>query len=162
MAIRKYFCYILYRFARSAPTSNLRLLFLKKIPYVEVGENCYLGPDMTLTPFDGGGLNLDNFSGNILLSIGDRVAISPNVSFLCSMHAEKSKLSHIYGKFDKIIVENDVWVGAGAIILAGVKVHKCSVIGAGAVVTKDVRPYSVVVGSPAKLIKKLNYDDDIT
>lgn len=57
------------------------------------------------------------------------------------------------------IIGNDVWIGANAIIMSGVKVGDGSVIGAGAIVTKDVEPYSVVVGIPAKVIKK-RFDDD--
>lgn len=47
-------------------------------------------------------------------------------------------------------IKDDVRIGAGAIILSGVTIGECSVIGAGAVVTKDVEPYSVVAGVPAK------------
>lgn len=52
------------------------------------------------------------------------------------------------------VIGNNVWIGAGAIILNGVTIGDGAVIGAGAVVTKDVEPYSVVVGNPAKVIKK--------
>lgn len=156
MKIKNVFYYLFYMIARHAPTSKMRIIFLKKIPHVKLGEDCYLGPDLTLIPICNEESNLNNISGGFLLSIGDRVAISPNVTFLCTMNPEKSKLSKIYGKTARIIVEEDVWIGAGSIILAGIKIHKCSVIGAGAVVTKDVGPHSVVAGSPARLIKNLN------
>lgn len=55
-----------------------------------------------------------------------------------------------------IMVEDYVWIGAGAIILAGVTLGEGAVIGAGAVVTKDVAPRTLVGGVPAKLIKKLD------
>ena len=51
------------------------------------------------------------------------------------------------------IIEHDVWIGANAIVLRGVRVGTGSVIGAGAVVTKDVPEFAVVVGVPAKIIK---------
>jgi len=57
-------------------------------------------------------------------------------------------------KYAKVEIGKDVWIGAGAIILPGVKVGSHSVIGAGSVVTKDVCEASIVVGSPAKEIKK--------
>ena len=50
-------------------------------------------------------------------------------------------------------IEDDVWIGANAIILPGVTIGKGSVIGAGAVVTRDIPPYSIAVGVPAKIIK---------
>ncbi len=52
-----------------------------------------------------------------------------------------------------VIIEDDVWIGARAIILSGVHVHKGSIIGAGAVVTKDVPEYAIVGGVPARIIK---------
>ncbi len=55
---------------------------------------------------------------------------------------------------DKAYIGNDVWTGANAIIMPGVTVGDGAVVGAGAVVTKDVLPYSVVVGNPAREIKK--------
>jgi len=53
-----------------------------------------------------------------------------------------------------IIIEDDVWLGVGSTVLDGVTIGKGSVIGAGAVVTKDIPPYSIAVGVPAKVIKK--------
>lgn len=60
--------------------------------------------------------------------------------------------SHINDKSADIIVEEDCWIGTGAIILAGAHVGRGSVIGAGSIVTKDIPPYAVVVGNPAKII----------
>ena len=54
---------------------------------------------------------------------------------------------------EKIVIEDDCWLGAGVKVLAGVTIHKGSVIGAGSVITHDVPPYSVVVGVPGKVIK---------
>ena len=58
-------------------------------------------------------------------------------------------------KTQKIIIEDEVWIGANVTILPGIKVGKCSVIGAGSIVTKDVPEYSIVAGIPAKVIKKI-------
>ena len=52
-----------------------------------------------------------------------------------------------------IVVENDVWIGAKSTIMSGVKIQNGSIVGANSVVTKDVPPYSIVVGNPAKVVK---------
>jgi len=53
-----------------------------------------------------------------------------------------------------VIIGNDVWIGIGVLILSGVKIGDGAVIGANSFVTKDVEPYSIVAGNPAKLIRK--------
>ena len=54
-----------------------------------------------------------------------------------------------------VIIEDDVWIGANAVVLPGVTIGQHSVVAAGAVVTQDVPPYTVVAGVPAKVVKKL-------
>lgn len=63
-------------------------------------------------------------------------------------------------KKGQIIIQNDVWIGRGATILSGVTIHNGSVIGAESVVAKDVPPYSIVVGNPARVIK-YRFSEDI-
>ena len=52
-----------------------------------------------------------------------------------------------------IVVENDVWIGANAVIMPDVTIGKGAIIGAGAIVTKDIPPYAVAVGQPARVVK---------
>lgn len=56
--------------------------------------------------------------------------------------------------YKPIVIEDDVWIAARVNVMAGVTIGKGSVIGAGSVVTKDIPPYSIAVGTPAKVIKK--------
>jgi acetyltransferase-like isoleucine patch superfamily enzyme len=63
-------------------------------------------------------------------------------------------------KDDIVIIEYDVWIGASATILPGVKIGKGAIIGAGAIVTKNVEPYTVVAGIPAKAIRILNTENE--
>ncbi|MFN3404755.1 MAG: acyltransferase [Cytophagaceae bacterium] len=60
-----------------------------------------------------------------------------------------------------IIIEDEVWIGANAVITAGVKIGKHAVVAAGSVVTKDVMPYTIVAGNPAKAIKQYNFESGI-
>lgn len=68
-----------------------------------------------------------------------------------------NKLGLLYPSTQKtILIKENVWVGAGAVILPGVTIGECSVVAAGAVVNRDVPPYCVVAGSPAKVVKYLD------
>ena len=71
-----------------------------------------------------------------------------------------NRLSKKYNK-GRVIVGNDVWIGNDVIILNGVKIGDGAIVGAGSVVTKDIEPYSIVAGNPAKLIRKRFSDDNI-
>lgn len=94
---------------------------------------------------------------NSEISIGNYVMIGQYTLLITNNHnyedTEKLMISQS-STYKKIIIEENVWIGARVIVLPGVKIGRGSVIAAGAVVTKDVLPYSVVGGVPAKLIKK--------
>lgn len=97
-----------------------------------------------------------------LLKIGERVAISPNVTIVCASAPNNSNLANNPYVKDTLIVEkevligDDVWIGAGAIILPGVVIGNKSIIGAGAVVSKNVAENSIFAGVPAILKNKIN------
>ena len=90
------------------------------------------------------------------VKIGNYVQLSQNVSLISENHKYSNPLLPIkkqgyFGK--KIVIEDDVWIGANAVILSGVTVGQGAIVGANAVVTKNVRPYSIVGGIPARFIK---------
>lgn len=92
------------------------------------------------------------------LQVGNSVLIASNVSFVGKMdHIISNPDKYIWdsGRNDsfKTIVDDDVWIGHGAIIVAGVHIGKGAVIAAGSVVVKDVEPCIIVGGNPAKKIK---------
>ena len=102
---------------------------------VEIGDECKIRP-FTFIPTG--------------VKIGNRVFISPNVTFT------NDKYPKVKGEWElkETVIEDDVSVGAGSVIVPGVRVSRGAMIGAGAVVTKDVSPNAVVVGNPAKELTK--------
>lgn len=91
------------------------------------------------------------------LFIGNYVMLGPNVTIIGSNHncartdIPMFQQGVVYP--GPIIIEDDVWIGANVTILPGVRLGKGSIVAAGAVVSKDVQPYTVVGGVPAKIIK---------
>src|SRR5690606_9946708 len=115
----------------------------------EPGEGLKVGNNSSIGPYSYIGC-----SGYI--EIGDNVMISPRVSIYSENHNFDSPHipmidQGVTRSFVKI--EDDCWIAANSIILAGVVIGKGSVIAAGSVVTKDVPPYSVVAGNPARVLK---------
>jgi galactoside O-acetyltransferase len=133
---------------------------------IELGNNISFNKNSYLYSDDGGTITIrDNcsFNSNTMINatpgkilIGEGCAIGPNTVLRASNHTYHrkdipiKKQAQIYGE---IILEKDVWVGANCVILTNTKIGQGAVVGAGSVVTKDVIPYSVVAGVPAKIIK---------
>ncbi|MBT2657087.1 CatB-related O-acetyltransferase [Bacillus sp. ISL-18] len=122
---------------------------------VEHGAN--FGRDVSLGDNSGIGYKCDVASGTI---IGKNVMMGPEV-LIFNINHEHSRTDTPMCKqgFQKekyVIIGNDVWIGRRAIILPGVTIGDGCIVGAGSVVSKDVAPYSVVVGNPAKVVKKRN------
>lgn len=92
-----------------------------------------------------------------LITIGDNVTVANNVQFLAHDHSVRVYLG--YGKVGKIVIGNNVFIGAKSLILPNVIIGDDVIVGAGSVVTKSVPPNSIVVGVPAKVIG--NTDDYI-
>ena len=97
-------------------------------------------------------INGSRISAKNKITIGDNCSIAPEVVIMDSDF-------HEVGNFDKestakpITIGNNVWIATKAVILKGITIGDHAVIGAGAIVTKDVAPYTVVAGNPAKFIK---------
>ena len=88
--------------------------------------------------------------------IGDDVQFGPNVQLLTPTHPADAELRRAKWEAAKpITIEDNAWLGGGAIVLAGVIVGEDAIVGAGAVVTKDVPPNTVVVGNPARVVRSL-------
>ncbi len=91
-----------------------------------------------------------------LISIGNYVRIAPHCMLIAANHnfQDASRPIHEQGlTFEPITIEDDVWIGGNVNIMAGVTIGRGSIIGAGSVVTKNIPPMSIAVGTPAKVIK---------
>lgn len=146
------------------PIWAIRKFWLKAIR-TNVGNNSYIDPQCyiidanRLTIGSDTHINrqctLDARGG---LTIGSSVSISHGVIIMSGSHDVNSK--HFNGKFLPINISDYVWIGCGAIILQNVNIGKGAVIAAGAVVTKDIPPYSIAAGVPAKIIGERTKDLD--
>jgi len=100
--------------------------------------------------------------GNVVIgpvSIGNNVILAQHVGILAMNHGYKDVDIPIRDQkctFALITIEDDCWIGSNAVVTAGVTIGKHSVIAAGSIVTKDVPPYSVAAGNPARVIRQLN------
>ena len=90
------------------------------------------------------------FDARAGIFIGDNVSVSHQVSLLTGSHDINSV--NFAGIFEKIVIQDYVWIGVNATVLKGVTIGEGAVVSAGAVVVKDVEPYTVVGGVPAKKI----------
>jgi acetyltransferase-like isoleucine patch superfamily enzyme len=92
------------------------------------------------------------------ITIGDDVYLAPLVQMLAVNHVYHDTtrpISHQGITTQGIVVEDGAWIGGGAIILDGVRIGRNAVVGAGAVVTKDVPAYAIVAGNPARVVRDL-------
>ncbi|MCJ7814607.1 MAG: acyltransferase [Xanthomonadales bacterium] len=119
--------------------------------HVTIGDNSWLGPCSVVY-------------GNGGVQIGSDVMVAS--------HCAINTVSHNFGKTDTpmnaqgtncdpVIIEDDVWIGTAAVILQGVRIGQGSIIGAGAVVTKSIPPYSIALGVPARVTgSRLTHQND--
>jgi acetyltransferase-like isoleucine patch superfamily enzyme len=134
-----------------------------KYAVYEIGEYTYVFPEV-YDWHDGTTLKIGKFcsiSKGVKIYLGglhrvDWVSTFPFSEFFPEAHNIKG---HPASKGD-IIIENDVWIGGDATILSGVTLSNGCVIGAGSLVTKDVPPYGIVAGNPAKFIR-FRFDEEI-
>lgn len=128
--------------------------FIEPPFYVDYGFNVSLGKSFY------GNFNI-TFLDCTLITIGDNVMVGPNVCFTTATHPTDphQRLAGVeYAR--PITVGNNVWFGANIVVLPGVTIGDGCVIGAGSVVNKDVAAYSVVAGVPARVIKRLELEQD--
>lgn len=147
---------------------KLRSFFVKRF-FKQCGKNTYVhgsvrGHLKNVSIGDNSSIGEFNYFNTLLANviIKNNVITAPSVTFITGNHRYDcvDKCINEVTDADKrdtddedIRVEDDVWIGTGAIILKGVTIGRGAIVGAGSVVTKNVEPYSIVGGNPAKIIK---------
>jgi acetyltransferase-like isoleucine patch superfamily enzyme len=134
---------------------RLRLYLYRRIG-MKVGKNCvirrgiYLGSPNELQLGDGSFLGRASLYCTGGVKIGRNVNVSDGVVIITAKHDVNSPTFE--ATYEPITIEDWAWIATNAIVLAGVTIGEAAVVAAGAVVTKDVLPYTVVGGNPAKVI----------
>lgn len=159
---------LLYDFNQTRPSEQEKRSKLLKEMFNEIGDNCYIEP-----PFraNWGGKNVHfgngvyaNFNLTLVddgeIFVGDNVMFAPNVIIATAGHPVQPELRRKQAQFNlPVHIGNNVWIGAGSIVLPGVKIGDNTVIGAGSVVTKDIPSNVVAVGNPCRVLREINERD---
>ena len=152
---------------------GFRYFFRKKLPKGHCGKNSFIRMPSWINK---GGLNNiylgDNCrvgNDNIIYATGGKFIMKGNTDVSCGLrvitgnHSRRKGLWFLQTEAENVekdvIIENDCWIGMNVILLPGAHVGRGATIGAGAVVTKDIPPYAIAVGNPAK-VKKFNFTPD--
>lgn len=117
--------------------------------YVHLGKNVYINSNCT-------------FIGDAHIYIGDGTMIAPNVTILTASHPLSPWLrAEGYGYNEPVTIGKNVWLASGVTVRPGVHIGDNAVIGAGSVVTKDIPPNVLAVGSPARILRSIGPEDDV-
>lgn len=156
-----------WKFNRTRPDEfRKRGRILRKL-FGSMGEHCWVEPPLNVCY--GSNVHIGKyFYANMNLTliddwtitIGDNVLIAPNVTIAVTghpVHHERRWQGDMYAF--PVTIGDNVWICAGAIILPGVTIGSCSVIGAGSVVTKDIPPGVLAAGNPCKVIRPITDED---
>lgn len=117
---------------------------------MSIGNNVYIGKYCTIQAD---------------IEMGSNIEIANNVGLIGKYDHDYSKVGvnikdapwigdtryDFKGKGQKIIIDNDVWIGYGSIVFTGIHIHRGAIVAAGSVVTHDVPPYAIVAGNPARI-----------
>lgn len=158
---------VLYDYNHSRPGETKRRVELLNKLLANMGENCYIEPPLHANwgcHTHLGNNVYANFNLTLVddtdIYIGDSVMLGPNVVLATAGHPVDPELRRLVYQFNQPIhIGNNVWLGAGVIVLPGVTIGDNSVVGAGSVVTKDIPANVVAVGNPCRILREINEHD---
>ena len=116
--------------------------------HIWLGDDIYIGPRALF------------YCTKSKIIIMGKVTIGPSLTIMAGDHNYKTIGKFVFDEVTKmpendqdVVIEPDVWIGCNVTILKGITIHHGAIVGAGTVVTKDIPPYAIVAGNPAKIIK---------
>jgi acetyltransferase-like isoleucine patch superfamily enzyme len=138
--------WVLQGLAKKSPHPGLSAM-LQRIRGVKIGNHVYIGPDVNIDDLYPHLVTIEDY-----VSIGMRSMVFTHSNPTCSIEIKTKYYPRIV---KPTTIKRGAWVAPGCIILAGVTIGENSIVGAGSIVIKDVEPYTIVAGNPAKVVKKL-------
>ena len=136
--------------ARHTPNNRLRISQLRLCKY-KIGEKTYIGEDLII---------IDDLERDGKVYIEDHATLAPRVTLVTKSYPNASKIKqYVPTSQGQIVIRKDAWLGAGVIVMPNVTIGQGAVVGAGSVVTRDVSPYTIVAGVPAKHLRRLSFCD---
>jgi maltose O-acetyltransferase len=137
---------ILKRWARNAFFPGWRIRLLRLCGFT-IGRDVYIADDLLI---------VEELADRGNITIGDRVSIAPRVTLVTSSHPNHSRI-RTFAPVSQgaIVIEDDAWLGAGCVVLPGVRIGRGAVVGANSVVHQDVASLHVVAGQPARTVREL-------
>lgn len=160
---------ILYDYNVTRPKESEKRQQILKELLAEVGENCYIEPPLHAnwgrhTHF--GNNVYANFNLTLVddtdIFVGDNVMFGPNVTVATAGHPIDPDLRRQVAQFNiPVHIGNNVWIGAGSVLLPGVSIGDNTVIGAGSIVTKDIPADVVAVGNPCRVLRPIGERDKV-
>lgn len=127
---------------------------------ITIGENTYIGPQTIIQAKEP--ITIGNnviIANNVLIVDNNNHPTAPDMRLkmsACDNYLTDELWTWKYADSKPVIIEDNVWIGRDSRILKGVHIGKGSIVGLGAIVTKDVPPYTVVAGNPARVVKQLS------
>lgn len=159
---------LLYDYNNSRPSEQDKREKLLKEMFLEIGENCYIEPPLHSNwagKHVSFGKNIyANFNLTLVddtyITVGDSVMFGPNVTICTATHPIHLEIRYKKAQYNlPITIEDNVWIGGHAMVFPGVTIGKNSIIGAGSIVTKDIPPNVVALGTPAKVLREIDEND---
>ena len=155
---------LVFDYNNTRPTDGKRRQTLLQQIFEDMGEGCYIEPPLHAnwgSHTHLGNKVYANFNLTLVddthIYIGDNVMFGPNVTLCTAGHPIEPELRRqVYQYHFPIHIEENVWIGAGVIVLPGVTIGKNSVIGAGSVVTRDIPENVVAMGTPCRVARPIS------